>query len=406
MSERILHRLDNGLRIVAERIDGNVSYIGILTGAGSRDDFEGRDGLAHFVEHTFFKGTVKRKSAQVSNRMESVGGELNAYTTKEEIMLYSNLPAGYESRAIELLADLVCHATFPQVEIDRERGVILEEILSYRDNASYAVFDEFEELIYKDSRLAHNILGYEKSVKNIGRNDASEFVNQRFNPSNMVMYCCGPSDPARNIRTIERYFGSLLRPATTAGRRSPDMTEPFDETRKRDNHQANVVIGSRIFSYKDPRRYALLLFANMLGGPAMNSVLNRELRDRRGLVYTIDANPALYSDAGTLQIYFACEPGNVNKCSNLIKKEIDKLADGALTERRFQMARRQICGQLLVSSNHREAKSMGYAKSLLRFGEVTDQKHTTEMLMNLKRSDVEDMARLIADSPSSRLILI
>lgn len=403
---RTIHTLPNGLRIVAERSDGHVAYIGVLTNAGSRDDLRHRDGIAHFVEHTIFKGTASRSSLQISNRMENIGGELNAYTTKEEIMIYTNSPAGYEERAIELLADLVINSEFPAVEIDRERSVILEEINSYRDNPMYAVFDEFDEFLYKGSRLAHNILGYPESVSAITRDDARNFLTTYFAPANMVIYCVAPSDPERNIRLIEKYFGDIRRPSPMLDRTDPQINPVFEEVINDDNHQANVLIGTRIFGASDPRRYSLFLLSNILGGPAMNSLLTRKLREQRGLVYTVDTTVALYSNAGSFQIYFACEPSNIKKCAKIIKREIDSLASKEMTQRRFGVAQRQLCGQLLVSGDNRESCAMGYAKSLMRHGKVNDNKHTADMIMQLSAKDLRDMAELIATRPLSQLSII
>lgn len=404
--ERIIHTLSNGLRIAAERSDGNVAYIGILVNAGSRDDGEGLDGRAHFVEHTIFKGTPSRRGWQVSNRMELIGGELNAYTTKEEIMVYTNSPAGYEERAIELLSDLVRNAHFPEAEIERERGVVTEEIHSYKDNASYAVFDEFDELFYKDSQLAHNILGYADTVERIGGGDARGFLTERFIPSEMVVYCVSPSDPQRNIRLIEKYLGDLDRPACRPWRPEPVVNAPFDETRHRDNHQANALLGCRIFAHDDPRRYALYLFSNILGGSSMNSRLNRELRERRGLVYTVESSISLYSNAGTYQIYFGTEPANVEKCTRLVKREIEQLASSRISDRMLRQARQQLCGQLLVSGDNRENCAMSLAKSLMRHGEIHDNLHTAGHIAAVTADDLLEVARMVASSKMSRLVII
>ena len=406
MAERIIETFPNGLRAVAERSSGNVAYIGVLTNAGSRDDGDGRDGLAHFVEHTLFKGTASRSSWQISNRMESVGGELNAYTTKEEIMLYTNAPAGYEARAVELLADLVTTAHFPEAELDRERGVILEEIHSYNDNAAYAVFDEFDELFFAGSGLAHNILGYADTVKKIGSADATDFRCRHFVPGNMVFYCVAPSDPHKNMRLIERYFGNLQGYRENSDRTKPQLNEPFDETRDRHNHQANVLLGTRIFDGHDQRRYPLILLANYLGGPAMNSRLNRELRDKRGLVYTVETNIALYSDAGAYQLYFGCEPDNVNKCIKIFRRELEKLASARLSDKMLNAAKRQLCGQLLVSGDSRENQAMGYAKSLMRYGEVRDNRYAARRLEEVTSEQLRDLAAMIATQPMSKLVLI
>lgn len=398
--------LSNGLRVAVGQSDGNVAYIGVLVKAGSRDDFEGCDGLAHFVEHTLFKGTPTRKSWNISNRMELIGGELNAYTTKEEIMLYTNAPAGHEGRALELLADLVTNAHFPEHEIDLERSVVLEEIQSYADNASYAVFDEFDEHFFKGSRLAHNILGYTDSVNRISREDTRAFLTTYFAPSNMVAYCVTPTSTSRCLRLLEKYLGKIRRPAPDTRRISPVRNEPFDITVKKNNHQANVLLGCPMFASGDPRRYALYLYSNMLGGSAMNSRLNRELRDRRGLVYNVESSISLYSDTGSFQIYFAAEPAKVNSCTRLVKAEIERLADKPVSDRTFAQAVRQLTGQLLVGADNRENNAMSLAKSLLRHGEIHHQNHTAEEISRLTPADLHDMARLIAGQSMSRLIMI
>lgn len=402
----MIHTLANGLRIAAQCSDGNVAYIGLLVNAGSRDDAPGLDGLAHFVEHTIFKGTPKRSSWHVSNRMELIGGELNAYTTKEEIMLYTNAPAGYEERAIELLADLATNASFPTAEIDRERSVVQEEIFSYHDNAAYAVFDEFDELFFKGSRLAHNILGYDDTVSKMTGCDCRDFLTRYFAPENMVMYCVTPTDPAKCMKLIEKHFGSLTRPKPLLERVAPERLPSFDVSQKRDNHQANVVIGYQLFSQSDPRRYALYLFSNILGGSAMNSRLNQELRERRGLVYTVESSVSLYSDTGTFQVYFGTEPKKIERCTALVRREIEKLATAPLSDRAFTQARKQLCGQLLVSGENRENCAMTLAKSLMRHGEIHDQLHSSKMIMETTPGELQDVARLIANAPASRLSLI
>lgn len=403
--KRIIHTLSNGLRIVAEQSDGRVAYIGIVTDAGSRDDFPSAPGLAHFVEHTVFKGTERRKSWHINSRMESIGGELNAYTTKEETMIYTNAPAGYEGRAFELLADLVMNASFPQAEIDRERDVITEEIYSYRDNPMDAVYDEFDELIYKGNGLAHNILGTPESVRDIRREDARAYIDRYYTAPNMVIYCVAPSDPEKNIRLAEKYFGNLSTAAPERVRNVPEVIPAFRETRRLDNHQANTIVGMRLFGRRDPRRHALFLFNNYLGGPAMNSRLNQQLRERRGLVYTVDSSVTLYSDTGTLLVYYGSESGKVEKCERLIANEIATLAEKGLSERAFSQARDQYCGQSLVSGDHRENCAMSLAKSLLYYGEVHDVNYTADRMRTVSREQFREIAELIASAPLSRLTL-
>ncbi len=412
MSERIVETLSNGLRVIAARSDGNVAYVGVLANAGSRDDnmFEdsGRscDGLAHFVEHTLFKGTLRRRSWQISNRLEVVGGELNAYTTKEEIMVYANAPAGYESRAIELLADMVCNACFPQSECELERGVVLEEIHSYRDRADCAVFDEFDELFYSGSELAHNILGYAGTVEHLTREDARRFLEGYFSPSDMVVYCVSPNDPAKSVRLFEKYLGGLDRSVAPQRRVLPEVLDPFDERRDRGNHQANTLLGVRTFGNLDPRRHTLFLLSNILGGTSMNSRLNRELREHRGLVYSVECIPMMYSDTGVFQIYFGSEPNAVEKCTRIVRREIERLADAPMSQRTFYDAKRQYCGQSLVRGDNREVCAMAMAKTLMRYGKIIEHRDTAEKIMQLTPTDLQDVASMVASAPLSRLVIV
>ncbi|MDE6028066.1 MAG: insulinase family protein, partial [Muribaculaceae bacterium] len=340
--------LPNGLRVVAMQLSGEVSYIGMVVRAGSRNEDAEHEGLAHFVEHTLFKGTTNRKSWHISCRMEQVGGELNAYTTKEETMIYTNAPAGHAERAIELISDLVKNSNFPLSEIEKEREVIIEEIHSYQDSPAESVYDEFEELIYKGSSLAHNILGTPESVRRLSPADARGFIDRHYTPENMVVYCCDPGDPQKNIRLVEKYLGDLSFPCHKDREAAIAEAEIFNEVRDRDSHQANTIIGTRLFSRNDPRRHTLFLLNNYLGGPCMNSRLNMELRERRGLVYTVESNVSLLSDAGTMMIYFGTDPRSVDKCVAIIKKELDKVAQNLMPERSFAKIRDQYLGQLIV----------------------------------------------------------
>lgn len=403
---RLVHTLANGMRIVTGRADGHVTYAGILTASGSREDPVGKDGLAHFVEHTIFKGTPKRSASQVSNRMELVGGELNAYTTKEEIMLYTTAPAGYERRAAELMADLVANASFPEAEVELERGVVAEEISSYKDNASFAVYDEFDELFFAGNALAHNILGYRDSVADLSGADARAYLNSNFTPENMVAYMLSPGNPEKAMRVMEGCFSSLRRPATVRHRAVPKHVPSFDESRDRGNSQANVLIGAGACVQDSPDRFSWYLLCNLLGGPAMNSRLNRELRERRGLVYTVETSLALYSDTGLFQVYYACEPDRVDRCARLVRREIEKLAEKAMSDVAFERAKRQICGQLLVGSDNRESTAMTMAKSLMRHGKLLDNSDTARSLQSLTPHELRNTARILADTESSRLVII
>ncbi len=400
-----IHTLANGLRVVATKSAGEVSYIGAMVNAGSRDESADKQGLAHFVEHTVFKGTQHRRSCHIASRMESIGGELNAYTTKEETMLYTNAPAGYAERSIELISDLVKYSNFPPREIEKEKEVIIEEINSYRDSPSDSVYDEFEELIYAGSGLAHNILGTPESVKALSPADGRAFIDAKYTPDNMVVYCCDPGDPEKNIRLVEKYFGDMNFTPSPNNRVKPPVCEIFNETRSRSNHQANCITGCRIFGRDDSRRHALFLLNNYLGGPCMNSRLNMEMRDRRGLVYTVDSNVALMSDAGVLLIYYGCDPRETGRCRDIIENEIDRLAQSPLSPRTFAKVRDQYCGQLIMSGEHRESRAMSLAKSLMYYDEIHDLDYTSRCIRSLTPEAMQEAAQLVASSGLSTLTL-
>lgn len=401
----LIHTLSNGLRAVVVRTDSNVSYIGALVNAGSRDESSREEGLAHFVEHTIFKGTPNRRSCHIAARMESIGGELNAYTTKEETMIYTNAPSGYVARSLDLISDLIKHSLFPPRELEKEKEVIIEEINSYRDSPSDSIYDEFEELIYAGSGLAHNILGTPESVRALSSGDARGFLDRFYVPANIVIYCCDPGDPEKNLEIIEKYFGDMKYRLDTPGHSPAPELQPFDVTRRRDNHQANCITGTRLFDRNDPRRYSLFLLNNYLGGPCMNSRLNMEMRDRRGLVYTVDSSVALLSDTGSLLIYYGCDPENTGRCRRIIQNELDRLAQSHLSAQAFKRAKDQYCGQLIMSGEHRESRAMSLAKSLLYYNEIHDISYATERIKALTPEDIRSTAELILSSGLSTLVI-
>lgn len=388
--------LSNGIRMACRHTSGLVSYIGALVNAGSRDEEDSKHGLAHFVEHTIFKGTPSRKSWQISNRMESVGGELNAYTSKEETMVYTNAPAGYEERALELIADIMANSSFPEAEIEKEREVVVEEINSYLDSPSDTVYDVFEELAYRGSGLAHNILGSAGSVRRLSGGDCRDFLDRCYTPGNMVIYCASPANPAKLCALAEKHFGKMHFADVPRHRLSPPSMEPFYEKREQGNHQANTIVGARVFGRNDPRRFALFLLNNYLGGPCMNSRLNRELREKRGYVYTVDSSVSLMSDTGLMMIYFGSDPASVGKCRHIIANEIDRLAQSPLAGVTFEKVKRQYCGQLMVTSDHMESRAMALAKSLLYYGEIHDISSMTAHIMEVTAEEMREVAEIVA----------
>ena len=397
--------LSNGLRVVTWQREGLVSYIGVTVNAGSRDEGETRQGLAHFVEHTIFKGTDRRRAHQISSRMETVGGELNAYTSKEETMVYTNAPSGNEERAMELLADLVISSRFPTEEIEREKEVIIEEIYSYFDSPSESVYDEFEELAYKGSALAHNILGSPESVRGLNGKDCRGFLDRFYVPKNMVLYCCSALPLEKTKKLAEKYFGKMVSTFAGHDRQTPPFMEPFDVMRQKGNHQANTIVGARIFGRDDERKFPMFLLNNYLGGPCMNSRLNRELREKRGYVYTVDSSLSMMSDTGLMLIYFGSDLTTVKKCRKIITEEIDRLCQSPLSSNVFERVKRQYCGQLLVSSDQIENRAMSLGKSLLYFDKIHDIATAAKRIMEVTAEEMRSVAELLAPEKCGVLTL-
>lgn len=403
---RFITTLANGMKAAVVQSTGNVAYAGILVNAGSREDPEHLAGQAHFLEHTIFKGTERRSSWHISNRMESVGGELNAYTFKEGTSVYTIAPAGYEERSLELISDLIKNAVFPAGELDREREVIIEEIFSYRDTPSESVFDCFEEYIYADSALSHNILGTEESVRRIGGSDCRAFMDKYYNPANMVAFVSSPANPSRVVRLLEKHLGTLKRGGFVPERTGLPSYRAFDEVCDRSGHQAHTLFGTRIFGRQDPRRFPLFLIGNYLAGPGMNSLLNRELREKRGLVYTVESITNLLSDTGTFSIYFGTDRKHVDKCLKIIRNELESLATTAVSERKLSQIKDQYCGQLLVSSDNSESMAMSLGKNLLFFNKLTDVPALASRIREVSAEEIRSVAEMLVSSGMSRFTLM
>lgn len=399
------HRLPNGLMIVHRRCEGPVEYCGLTVNAGSRDETPDRHGLAHFVEHTIFKGTDRRRSWHIINRMEAVGGELNAFTTKEETTLYSVFPTGNLARAMELQADLVTRSRFPRPEIDREREVVADEINSYLDSPSEAIFDDYDDLIYAGSELGHNILGTTTSIEAFNPEICHDFLSQHYVPSNMVFFHMGETAPDRVFRTAERHLAQLDHPSPGRRRIAPPLLPVFDITRPIDSHQAHTVIGARIPGIYSDRRYAVALLSNILGGPGMNSLLNIALRERRGMVYAVDASTALYTDCGTFTIYFGCDPEDTSRCRRIVNGQLRRLADAQLSRRALDAAKKQYIGQLTVASDNREQLALSTARATLYHGRALAPREVAERINAVSPQELQEAASLIVPERCSILTL-
>lgn len=362
------HTLPNGLRIIQASSPTGVAYCGYAVDAGTRDEQDDEQGMAHFVEHLIFKGTRKRKAWHILNRMERVGGDLNAYTNKEETVVYSTFLKEHFTRAAELLTDIVFDSTFPQAEIEKEVEVIIDEIQSYEDSPSELIFDDFEELIFPDHPLGRNILGRPNLLRNFHSEDALRFVERFYKPENMVFFVLGDLDFKRIVRTLEKLTADVPTGKTKDYHRvAPLPYQPKHLTLYKDTHQSHVMIGSRGYDAYDDRRTGLYLLNNILGGPGMNSRLNVSLRERRGLVYNVEANLTSYTDTGTFCIYFGCDPDDADLCTELVYKELKKMRDQRLTTAQLAAAQKQIIGQIGVAGDNFENVALDMGKCFLHY---------------------------------------
>ncbi len=398
--EATLVNLPDGLRLV--HIHDRSAYAGIFgmaVRAGSADERAGEHGLAHFVEHTIFKGTRRRRSWHIINRMESVGGELNAYTTKEETVVYSVFPAGNASRAIELVADLAINSTFPEVELEKERQVVIDEINSYRDTPSEAIFDDFEELALDGSPLAHNILGDPASVEHLSSADCRAFLDRNYRRENCVLFYTGRQCPDAVASMCSRYFAAL--PPGTKEAVAPPSTFPFrtfERTVPLDIHQCHALIGAGVGGVNSPQRHAVALLANITGGPGMNSLLNVELRERRGLVYSVETSTAMFTDGGLLTVYFGCDKEDLGLCRDLCRKVFGTIADGKLTDRAFHLAKKQYLGQLAIAAENRENRIMAAARATLFRGAPQTFNDIKEAVEAMPKSEIAAVAEAMGEA--------
>ena len=362
-----IHTLSNGLRIIHEPSSSKVAYCGFAVDAGTRDEAENEQGMAHFVEHLIFKGTRKRKAWHILNRMENVGGDLNAYTNKEETVIYSAFLTEHFGRALELLADIVFHSTFPQNEIEKETEVIIDEIQSYEDTPSELIFDDFEDMIFRNHPLGRNILGRPDLLKKFRSEDAMAFTSRFYQPSNMVFFVLGDFNFQKIVRQVEKLLVDLPLVTVENQRTIPPLYVPEQLVVHKETHQAHVMIGSRGYNAYDDKRTALYLLNNVLGGPGMNSKLNVSLRERRGLVYNVESNLTSYTDTGAFCIYFGTDVDDMDTCLKLTYKELKRMRDTKMTSSQLAAAKKQLIGQIGVASDNFENNALGMAKTFLHY---------------------------------------
>ncbi len=365
------HRLSNGLRILyIHQPQMVVTHCALMVKAGTRDEPEGLEGLAHYLEHCLFKGTTHRKSYHILNRLEVVGGELNAYTTKEETCLHASVMNEYLERAVELISDIVHHSVFPVAEIKKEKEVIRDEISTYLDTPSEQIFDDFEGQIFKGHPLGRSILGTTESLDRMSRADLLRFVKDRYRPEQMVFSVSGNAGLTAIVKLAEQYLGGKSKTAAQQERKKVGKTKATSLQVPKSVNQVHAVCGTPAYSLFHPDRTALVLLNNLLGGPGMNSRLNLNIREKYGFTYSVESGYHAYSDSGLFHVYFATDVKNADRTAELVEKELQKLMDTRLSERVFSQYREQMLGQLTLSQENRLSLMLSQTKALLYFGKT------------------------------------
>lgn len=390
--------LPNGLRVIHLHSQSPVVYCGYEVCAGTRDERNGEEGIAHFCEHVTFKGTVHRTAMQILNRLESVGGELNAFTNKEDTVYYSAILKEHFPRAVDLLTDIVFFSTYPQHEINKEVEVICDEIESYNDSPAELIYDDFESAVFAGHPLGHNILGSEEMLKGYTTEDALRFTRRYYRPENTVFFVSGDVDFRRVVALVKKATASFpeaqplidVTPAAVL----PDY-EPQTIRHDRGTHQAHVMVGNRAYSVHDKRRMPLYLLNNILGGPGMNARLNISLRERNALVYTVESSMVCYSDTGLWTTYFGCDPKDVDKCLRFVRRELDKVMQRPLSANQLRMAKHQIKGQIGVACDNRESFALDFGKTFLHYGWKKNVESLMEDIDRITAEEIQQVAQEI-----------
>ena len=404
--------LSNGLRLVFEPGKSEVVYLGYVVCAGTRNETAADSGMAHFIEHMSFKGTARRRAYHVSNYLERVGGDLNAFTNKQETVYHATVLKEDFSRAADLLTDIVFHSTYPQHEIDREVEVICDEIDSFQDNPAELIFDDFEALLFPNHSLGRDILGEKKRLREYTTADAQRFTRRFYIPENTVFFVYGDLSFDRIRKTLEGLFRKY--PAENIPRISATADAPNSHLpvvrkavveRNRNLHQAHVIMGTRVFGGLDERRFALMLTNNILGGPAMNSRLCASIRERAGLVYTIDSFLYLYPDVGVWEVYFGCDAKDVDKCRRLVEKEINGFIAENLTPTQLAAAKKQLIGQIGIARDNRESHALALGKTFAHYGSLYDSQYICQRITELTAEEIRNVAADML-SPERLLTLI
>lgn len=388
--------LGNGLRIVAAPSPTNTIYIGLAMDAGTRDEWDNESGMAHFTEHLSFKGTARRTSRQIITRMESVGGDLNAFTGKEETVYYCSCQREHFSRAMDTLFDVVFHSTYPQEEMDKEVEVVVDEIESYNDSPSELIYDDFEALLFQGHPLGRNILGDAQSLRQYRSEDIRKYAQRLYTPDRTVLFVYGNIEMTEILRHIPQ---KNLPQAGNGITRKPVEPNHIGQERimEKDTHQAHIMMGTQSYGGNDSRQLALFLANNILGGPGLSSRLNLALREKRGLVYSVDSTLTTYTDTGVWAIYFGCDREDIGKCKRLVRAELQRLCDSPLSDRALNAAKRQITGQIALSYDGFENVAIGMGKRMLHYGRTQTKDQLIERIHALTSEQVWQAAAEVFD---------
>jgi predicted Zn-dependent peptidase len=389
-----LHTLSNGIRIAHKQVPyTQIAHCGIMLDIGSRDELSHQQGLAHFWEHMAFKGTEKRNSFHIINRLENVGGELNAYTTKEKICFHASVLDDHFDKALELLADITFHSVFPERQIERERNVILEEMSMYVDSPEDAIQDDFDQLVFPDHSLGANILGTAETVNSFGKKELLDFINENIDTERIVVSSVSRLPFSKVIRVAEKYLGGIAHKTTSRVRRAPGIYAPVQQQKERSISQAQCAMGQPAYALVDDRRLPFFMLVNLLGGPGMNSRFNLSLREKYGFVYSIEGNYTPYLDTGFMGIFFGTEQKQLARSISLIKKELRKVREVPLSTMQLRQTKVQLMGQLAMSEESNMSFMLMMAKSLLDTGRVDSLPEIFAEIESITSRQLQDIAQ-------------
>ncbi len=402
------YTLENGLRVIHLNSSSNIVYCGYAIRGGTRDELSQEEGLAHFCEHVTFKGTSHRSAMQVLNCLERVGGEINAFTNKEDTIFYSAILKNYVPLAIDLLTDIVFHSTYPKDQVEKEIEVICDEIESYNDTPSELIYDEFERTMFFGHSLGHNILGNSQRLRQYTREDALRFTSKFYKPENSVFFAYGNIDFKSLVKLLSKSTSDFPKREPQSERKPKEKIPqyiPKKIIQEKGTHQAHVMIGNRAYDIHNKKRIALYLLNNIIGGPGMNARLNVSLREKHGLVYSVDSSMVNYSDTGLWCAYFGCDSRDVSSCLELVRKELDKVIKKPLSSRGLSLAKKQILGQISIACDNRESFALDFAKSYLHYGWERD---IFQLIQDIEKVSIQDILEVALEvfSPSDMTTLI